>query len=225
MEPGVTVQYFGHACFVVTDSQGTRVAIDPYGEGIGYDVPALAADVCLVTHDHFDHNATEVVDGPPEVVKATGETQVKGLEVLGVPAPHHEPGQDEARGDIVMMRWVMDGITLLHLGDLGAAMTQEQIDALAEPHVLMVPVGGHFTIDASQAIDAILSLQPRVVIPMHYRTDATSPSLPIAPVSDFLSAVPTEWLVSQLETNSITIPRSELEKADAPLKVVVLNYR
>ena len=225
MEPGVTVQYFGHACFLVTDSQGKRVAVDPYGEGIGYDVPPLAADVCLVTHDHFDHNATEVVSGQPDIVKAAGETEAQGVRVRGVPAAHHEPGQDEARGDIVMMRWLLDGVSLAHLGDLGTSLTEEQTEALGDVDVLMVPVGGHFTIGPEKAIGTILSLQPRVVVPMHYKTDATSPSLPIGPVDDFLSAIPTDWLVSRLETNSVTIPKAELEQADAPIKVVVLNYR
>lgn len=225
MGPRVTVQYFGHACFLVTDSEGTRVAIDPYGEGIGYEVPSLEADVCLVTHDHFDHNATDVVGGSPQIVRTAGETEAKGIPILGVPAPHHEPGQDEARGDIVMMRWVLDGISLAHLGDLGTSMTQEQIDKLGDVEVLMVPVGGHFTIDAAKAVETVLNLQPRVVIPMHYKTDATSDRLPIATVDEFLSAIPDDWLVSQVDTNSITIPRSEIEKSGAPIKVVVLNYR
>jgi L-ascorbate metabolism protein UlaG (beta-lactamase superfamily) len=224
MEPRVTIQYFGHACFLVSDSQGTRVAIDPYGEGIGYEVPALEADVCLVSHDHFDHNATDVVAGSPEVVASAGEATAKGVSVLGIPAPHHEPGQDEGRGDIVMMRWTLDGISLAHLGDLGASLTQEQVDKLAGVQVLMVPVGGHFTIDAAKAVETVLSLGPRVVIPMHYKTDATSDRLPIAPVDDFLSAAPSDWLVSRLDANSVTIPKSEVEKSDAPIKVIVLNY-
>ena len=166
LEPGVTVQYYGHACFLVRDSEGMAVAIDPFNESVGYTVPSLTADVCLVTHDHGDHSNVATVSapsdgggGPPTVVREPGEAEAAGMAVAGVSAAHHEPGENEARGDIVMFRWEMDGIRLAHLGDLGTDLTQEQMDALGPIDVLMVPVGGYFTIDAGQAINRFNHLQ------------------------------------------------------------------
>jgi L-ascorbate metabolism protein UlaG (beta-lactamase superfamily) len=226
MAPGVTVQYYGQACFVVSDSQGTRVAIDPYGAGVGYKVPALAADICLVTHEHFDHNNTEAVGGAPEIMRTPGKREVKGLSLLGVEASHHPPGQHTERGDVIMYKWVMDGIALLHCGDLGAPLNTDQIAALGKIDILLVPVGGFYTIDAGQAVQVVQDLKPEVVIPMHFRTEASASKMSqIAPVDAFLQTIPSAWVLTKSQVNSVTIPKSELEKPGAPVRVIVLNYR
>jgi L-ascorbate metabolism protein UlaG (beta-lactamase superfamily) len=226
MESGVTIQYYGHACFVVTDSKGTRVALDPYGEGVGYPRLSLTADICLVSHDHFDHNNTAAVSGSPEIIRTEGPHTAKGISILGVTASHHEPGQHAERGNVVMFRWVMDGIALLHCGDLGTPLNEDQIKAVSPVDILMVPVGGFYTIDASAAVQVVDDLKPRVVIPMHYQTEDSAAKLSqLAKVDAFLQTIPSAWVVARLQTNSVVIPKAELEKKDAPIKVIVMGYR
>ncbi|MBM3497183.1 MAG: MBL fold metallo-hydrolase [Armatimonadetes bacterium] len=225
MEPGVRLRYFGHACFLATDSKGRTVAIDPFDAKVGYAVPQLEAEVCLVTHDHFDHSNTAAVAGSPRVVREAGETDALGIPVVGVSAAHHEPGKNEERGDVVMFRWTMDGLSLVHVGDLGDSLSPDQIEALGPADVLMVPVGGVFTIDANKAVQAAQDLKAKFVIPMHHKTDATKPDLPIAPVADFLQILPGEWLLTQSEVASVTITKAEVDRADAPIRVIVLGYQ
>jgi L-ascorbate metabolism protein UlaG (beta-lactamase superfamily) len=225
MEPGVTIKYFGHACFAVTDSTSTTVAIDPFDAKVGYPVPEIPANVCLVTHEHFDHSNTAAVSGHPEIVRQAGETTVQEIPIVGVTAPHHAAGEHAERGNVTMFRWRMDGINLIHVGDLGSPLTAEQIAALGPADVLMVPVGGFYTIDAPKAVQAAQDLSAKFVIPMHYKTDATKPDLPIAPVDDFLKALPSAWMVTRLDVNTLTITRAELGKTDAPVRVVVMNCK
>jgi len=224
MEPGVMLQYFGHSCFLVTDSKSRTVATDPFDDSVGYEVPHLAAEVCLVSHEHHDHNNVAAITGEPLVVRTAGETDALGIPVVGVTAPHHEPGQNEARGDVVMFRWTIDDISLIHLGDLGDSLSPDQIEALGPADVLLVPIGGFYTIDANKAVQAAQDLKARFVIPMHYKTDATGASLPIAPVADFLKILPGSWMLTESETSSVTITKAEVDKADAPTRVIVLNY-
>jgi L-ascorbate metabolism protein UlaG (beta-lactamase superfamily) len=120
----------------------------------------------------------------------------------------------------------MEGVNLAHLGDLGTELSLEQVEALGEIDVLFVPVGGHYTIDAQQAINTINAISPKLAVPMHFRTEASAEKLDVlAPVDDFLAALPTQWLVSQSDVNSVAIPVSEIEEEDAPLKVFVLGYK
>ena len=226
MEPGVTIQYYGQSSFLLTDSKGTRVAIDPYGEGLGYKVPSLAAEVCLITHEHFDHSNTAAVAGKPEVIRTAGQRSAKGIPILGVTALHHEPGKNVERGEVVIYRWVMDGVAVVHCGDLGAPLNVDQIAALGKVDVLLVPVGGHYTIDAGQSVQVVDDLKPQIVIPMHYRTEASAQRMSVlAPIDTFLQTIPSAWVVARSQENSITIPKSELQKKDAPIRVIVLNYR
>jgi L-ascorbate metabolism protein UlaG (beta-lactamase superfamily) len=167
MGPGVKVRYYGQSCFLVTDSTGKRVATDPYGDGVGYPPLSLAADVCLVSHDHFDHNNTKAVSGSPEVLRTAGAHEARGLPCLGVTALHHEAGEHSERGTVVMFRWVMDGVALLHVGDLATSLDAEQLKALGNVDVLLLPVGGYYTIDAQKALGVARSLKAKVVIPMH----------------------------------------------------------
>jgi len=224
MGPAVTIRYYGHACFLTNDSEGKSVAIDPFGDGVGYEVPEISADVLLITHDHFDHANVDVVSGSPNIYREAAEIDGE-IPFVGVTAAHHEPGENEKRGDVIMWRWELDGIAVAHLGDLGTSLTEKQVTDLGHVDVLMIPVGGHFTIGPEKAIETINAIQPNIVVPMHYKTDATSPDLPIGPVDDFLAAAPSDWLVSESEESTVTIPAAELESDAAPIKVCVLNYK
>lgn len=179
----------GHAEFVIELENGMRLATDPYDASCGYAMQDVAADAVLVSHAHHDHAAVDAVGGWTSVVDTAGtHTLAPGVTVTGVEA-FHDDRQGALRGRTLLFLIEAEGLRVAHLGDLGHLPTAEQVKALSPVDVLMLPVGGHFTIDAAQAREVASLLRARVVLPMHYRTDATA-GWPIAPVEDFTSLYP-----------------------------------
>lgn len=193
----VTVRWLGHACFMITAANGTRILLDPYGGEVGYPVVLQRADVVTVSHEHFDHNNTAMASGKPLLLHglAAGAKQwapvrqtYKGVEIRNV-GVYHDTSQGQQRGLNTIFTLRVNGIHFAHAGDLGHLLTPEQIAAVGPVDVLMVPVGGHFTIDGPQAARLVEQLHPRLVIPMHYKTKATASNLPISDEQPFLKAV------------------------------------
>ena len=168
--------WHGHSCFTLESSQGTLV-FDPYGDGSVPGLPALdlEADQVLCSHGHRDHNAREAV-------RLTGNTPALTVERLET---FHDPEQGALRGPNTIHIVTADGLRLAHLGDLGCMPEQAQLDRLKNLDVLLVPVGGYYTIDAAQAARLADLLKPRIVVPMHYRGEDFGYDV-IAPVNDFL---------------------------------------
>jgi len=185
------IKWHGHACFEV---QGERtVLIDPHdGKSLGIRAPNSRPDIVLISHDHFDHNCTRVLKGDFVVVREEGDREVKGLQVLGVEAAHDESGGSK-RGKVIMFRFLMNGISFLHCGDLGQSLGAEQLAALGRIDVLFVPVGGVFTLDGRQAMRLVQDLAPRVAIPMHYRYGGLA--LSIQNADAFLEGLPADRLL------------------------------
>ncbi len=169
----VRVSWLGHAMFLLEDGAGNRLVTDPYGEGVGYDLPSIEAGIVLVSHDHFDHGNVGLVRGNPVVVREAGEHEIKGLRITGFSTFHDASGGGE-RGGNVVFRWEMQGLTFVHLGDLGHALDSALVSALKGADVLFVPVGGTFTIDDAQAAALVEELAPRLAVPMHYRNSGCS---------------------------------------------------
>lgn len=178
------MEWLGHAMFLLEDGAGHRVVTDPFGEGVGYDLPDVEADIVLVSHDHFDHANVEIVKGDPQVVRTPGPHEVGGLSFTGFETYHDASGGSE-RGDNIIYRWNMQGLTLVHLGDLGHPLEGKMVEDLARPDILFVPVGGTFTIDDSQAEKVVRDLEPRIAIPMHFSNDACG--FPIKTEEPFVS--------------------------------------
>jgi len=177
------IRWLGHACFLI-DSDGVRILTDPFDESVPYTFLETPVDIVTVSHGHFDHNAVHRVPGDHSIIEATGTFDVHGVRMRGI-ASFHDDREGKERGGNIMFTFVVEGITIGHLGDLGAPLTAAQRAALADAEILLIPVGGRFTIDAAQAAELIDSLpRVRVVIPMHYRTDVI-PDWPIAPVEEF----------------------------------------
>ncbi len=201
------IQWLGHACFRIESATGTTVLTDPYDESVPYKAPEGPADVVLVTHDHFDHNAVGRVQGSPAVVRGTAEKTVHGITFRGIPAYHDTEG-GRKRGRDVIFRFTLDDIVIAHFGDLGHTLTDEQRRPLHEVELAFLPVGGHFTIGAKEAVDVAKMLPNlKVLIPMHYRTEAI-PDWPIRPVDEFLAACP--FPANQLEKSEVELSRAEL---------------
>ena len=185
----------GHAKFLIELENGMRIVTDPYDNTCGYPVTPVPADVVLVSHGHHDHSAVETIPGKPRVIDAAGAYDLgDGVTVTAIEAFHDE-AQGEKRGKTLLFRLHAEGLTALHLGDLGHVLTPAQCMQLAPADVLMLPVGGFFTIDAQAARAVAAQLRARVILPMHYKTRVNA-DWPIAPVEDFTSlySTPAETL-------------------------------
>lgn len=179
------ITFIGHSCFKIKGKNAT-VVIDPYNpEKTGYKLPKLEADILLCSHQHGDHNFAEGVTGQHLTVTTPGEYEVKDVYVEGIPTFHDDKRGSE-RGENIMFQISMDGLNLLHMGDLGHELSQETLEKLVEIDVLMIPVGGTYTIDAQTAVKVISSVEPGLVIPMHYQTDGLKLSEKLAPLKKFL---------------------------------------
>jgi len=207
------IRWLGHACFLIETSEGTRVLTDPFNKQVGYPVPAgVKADVVTVSHEHFDHNAVEVVRGTPKVIRQPGKHIIKGITIKGISSYHDNAGGKQ-RGENNIFVMEIDGIKVCHLGDLGHLLNHEQLNAIGQVNVLLIPVGGHFTIDASEAYEQTCKINPHLVIPMHYKTKYIT--FPIGPVDKFTKHFSDVKHAASLEINKNTLPE--------PMQAAVLD--
>lgn len=211
----VRVSWLGHAMFLLEDGAGHRVVTDPYGEGVGYTLPQVEADIVLVSHDHFDHANVGAVKGDPQVVSDPSPRNVDGVEIEGFATYHDESGGKE-RGPNIVFRWRMQGLTFVHLGDIGHMLSEEQQKELRGADVLFVPVGGTFTVDDAGAAELVTALAPRIAIPMHFRNEACS--FPILNEEPFLARF---QHVERVGKSPAYISADDLPE---PTLVLVLDY-
>jgi L-ascorbate metabolism protein UlaG (beta-lactamase superfamily) len=180
------ITYIGHACFKVR-GDNVSLIIDPYkGDKVGYKLPKLACDVLLASHKHDDHYNIEEVSDYKLLIDGPGEYEISGTFIQGVPT-FHDAEDGAKRGKNTMYLIEIDGFKLLHLGDLGHELSKETLQDISDIDVLMIPVGGIYTIGPEKAAKVISSIEPGIVIPMHYQTkDLTGLSEKIAPVEKFM---------------------------------------
>lgn len=167
------ITYHGHSCFKLKGKRGS-VITDPFDPYVGFSASGLTADIVTVSHQHKDHNATGRVKGTeahskPFIIDCPGEYEVGGISVFGDRMYHDNAGGVE-RGENTVFTILLDELRVCHLGDLGHALTEEQIEKIGLVDILFVPVGGIFTINPEQAIEMIRVIEPSLVIPMHYLT-------------------------------------------------------
>jgi L-ascorbate metabolism protein UlaG (beta-lactamase superfamily) len=217
------ITYLGHATFLI-NADGTKVLIDPYDEKVGYPVPSVEADAVLVSHEHADHTNVAMATGKPQVVRglADGNWRTIAKQPLGkitlssVPT-YHDDTQGSQRGRNTIFILEAEGLRIVHLADLGHLLDQSQAASIGQPDVLMIPVGGYYTIDAAQAKQVLDQLQPKVVIPMHYKTEKSA-ALPIGPVDNFVGVIGQTKNVG----HTVTVDRGKLPKAR---EVWVMNWK
>jgi len=172
----MTIQWLGHSCFKLTSkirgNSEVIVVTDPYENSVGLRFPKTSADVVTTSHDHFDHNNFAPIKGnideQPFVIKDAGEYETKGVFVRSIPS-WHDKKQGAERGANLIFVINVEGVRVCHLGDLGHALTEEQIETIGDIDILLVPVGGKYTIDAKEAIEVVKQIEPRIVVPMHYK--------------------------------------------------------
>ncbi len=212
----------GQACFQISVSNGkdhsAEVVIDPFDEKIGLKVPNFSADILLVTHNHPDHNNTGAIKGSPFLIQNPGEYEVKGVFVQGIDSFHDE-SEGKERGKNTIYTIEAEDMRFCHLGDFGQKqLTDEQLDKIGRVDILMIPVGGTFTIDSSEAAKVIGQIEPKIVVPMHYGLPKLKYELD--GVEKFLKAMGKNSVVP---VDKLTIKSSALPKEGAMEIVVMTN--
>ena len=201
------VRWHGHSCFEFGDSQLTLV-VDPHdGRSIGIRPPAVSADIVLMTHNHYDHNAVRAVRGRhDDILSREGIFTVKGLEVEGLHSWHDAVGGTE-RGPNTMYLFTMDDISVCHCGDLGSIPDEDVLTRIRNVDMLFVPVGETFTMPLPEVKRFLEIVNPNVIVPMHYRVGGLS--IPISPLDDFLDMIP-ENAVDYIG-NEIDVSRDDID--------------
>ncbi len=211
------IKYIGHSCFLVTTGSGTRIITDPYEPGcydgaVKYRPVGQEADIVLVSHGHPDHSHIASVSGGPKVIREAGAATIEDVNILGV-STYHDTSEGSERGSNIIFRFEVDGLALCHLGDIGHTLDDATAHQLKPVDILMMPVGGFFTISSEEADALIDSLRPGLVIPMHFKTEGAD--FPIAPVDDFLTGRKEVLWEGDSEV--------EIEASRLPEGVMVLN--
>ena len=165
------IYWYGQACFKIKGKQATAL-IDPYDPSmLGLKLPKdTSADLVLKTHDHADHSNTDVAGESAVKIAGPGEYEVKGVAVTGV-MTYHDKQKGVERGKNTVYNLEIEGVNIVHLGDLGQILEEDQLEEIGSVDVLMIPVGGVYTIDAKDAARVVAQLDPKIVIPMHYKLD------------------------------------------------------
>jgi L-ascorbate metabolism protein UlaG (beta-lactamase superfamily) len=206
--------WLGHSCFLIKGKERTIIT-DPCHPDLGYDLGRPRADIATVSHSHPGHSYVEAVDGEPRRIISPGEYEIGGAFITGV-ASFHDDTKGESRGRNTIYVIEVDGVTFCHLGDLGHPLGPHLIEELGAIHVLFVPVGEVNTISVDVAEETVRQLEPAIVVPMHYKTEALTVEL--SPVEKFLE----KMRVRDLEARpKLSVTPSSLP---AGTQVVLLSY-
>lgn len=197
------LMHAGHAKFVIELEDGTRIVTDPFDASCGYPIGELQADVALVSHQHYDHNAVDTLRGEPRVIDREGVYTLSPSTRVTAVKGFHDDQHGAQRGETLLFLLEAEGLRVVHLGDLGCDLTEEQISVLKKPDILMIPVGGHFTIDAAKAHEIAKKLGARMILPMHYKTRYNE-GWPITGPEDFLKYYQAEEVCRDLRILRVT---------------------
>jgi len=163
------IYYLGHSSFQIVGKNAT-VVTDPFDEKmVGLKYPKINADIVTVSHQHGDHNNVDLIENPDRVISGPGEYEIKKVSIFGIPS-YHDDKKGAERGKNTIYVIETDNVRIVHLGDLGHKLSEADVDSMGEVDVLMVPIGGDYTIGPKDAADTVRSIEPKVVLPMHYQT-------------------------------------------------------
>ncbi len=187
------IRWLGHSCFEIKTT--FNVLTDPYDDSVSYNFDPVPIQIITESHQHHDHNAHDRVLGDPAIVKTAGEHAFDDLMIKGYKS-YHDKDMGKKRGENIIFQIISEGITITHLGDLGHLLNPDTVQKLSDTDLLMIPVGGTYTIDANEAIKVIELIKPKVVVPMHYKNEKCD--FPIDPLSKFTDAF--GWKTKEVET-------------------------
>ena len=211
----IDIKWLGHSCFSIKGKKATLIT-DPYEEGIGYSLGAPRADIVTSSHAHPGHGFTSGVAGARKIVHGPGEYEISGVLITGI-STFHDAEQGAERGKNTVYLIEMDEVVLCHLGDLGHPLSTAQVEEIGGIDVLMVPVGGVSTIDAAAAAETVRQLEPKIVIPMHFKTEALR--FELEPVDRFLKEMGVKADISPQP--KLTVTHSALPEET---QLVLLSY-
>lgn len=181
------ITYFGHSSFRLKGKDAS-VVTDPFDpKMVGLKYSGVEGDIVTISHNHDDHNKAELVKGAVKIIDGPGEYEIKGISILGFPS-FHDKVKGEERGKNVIYVYEIDGLRLCHLGDLGHKLSDELLEEIGDIDILMIPVGGEYTINSSEAAEVVRDIEPSIVLPMHYKMEGTLIAK-LAGVESFLKEV------------------------------------
>jgi len=209
------IVWLGHSCFRIRGKEATIVT-DPFDKTLGYPMRKPTASIVTVSHNHPQHSFVDGVAGSPRVVSRPGEYDIANVFINGI-ATFHDKEKGAQRGKNIIFFIEIDEVKLCHLGDLGHVPTSEQVEQMSGTDILMVPVGGGPTLDAAAAAETIGLLEPKLVIPMHYKTEVVK--MELEPLENFIKVMGLKEVISQ--------PKLSITRSTLPLeiKVMVMDYR
>lgn len=206
------ISYLGHSSFKIV-GKDISIVCDPYDSTkVGLTFPRTEADVVTVSHNHFDHNAINAVRGQFVCFDTPGEYEIKNAEIVGTASAHDEKNGAE-RGQNTIFSYEVDGINICHLGDLGCSLTSAQLEKIDGVDILMIPVGGKYTIDSKIAAKVISEIEPKIVIPMHFKAGKMTE---LDPLEVFLKEIG--------KTPKVT-DRLKIQKKDLPEEMEVVTFK
>jgi len=212
------ITWYGQACFKI-QSGDKALVLDPFEKSVGLAPPSVQADVVFITHEHFDHNNTKAIKGNYFLVNGPGEYEIKGIKARGITS-YHDNEKGAKRGLNTLYLIEMEGIHILHCGDLGQDLLDDkQLEEIGSVDILMIPVGGFFTINAKQAVGIVNQIEPKIVVPMHYKIPKLS-ILELDGVDKFLKEFGKEDVIPE---EKISIKQKDLEGEEEKTKIIVLK--
>ncbi len=220
------IKYFGHACFRIQFESGFSIIIDPFSSN--YPIPQTTADLIISSHEHGDHYNPNFLGKRVEVVVGTKgggadwnlfEKKIGDIKIWNVPT-YHDDAEGKKRGKNSITVIDVEGMRLAHLGDLGIVLTEKEINLIGKVDILLIPVGGYYTLPQEEALKVIRQLNPKIAIPMHYKTEYTQ-GWPIGTLDEFLKLVKDIKIV-RIESSLLKISRDKLPKAT---EIWILEYK
>ncbi len=212
------IKYLGHASFFIK-TKDARVVTDPFHPNIGIKFPKTEADIVTVSHEHEDHSNIKDISGSPLVIDWPGEFEKNKVRIIGYKS-YHDKKQGAERGENILYKIEAEGITILHCGDLGVVPDDKLLDEIGDVDILCVPVGGFYTIDSSEAVELIKTMEPSIIIPMHYNH-------PRLNQETFANLTPVEVFLKKMNVeNGGPLPKLVVKKEDLieeEMKVVVMD--
>lgn len=180
------ITWLGHSSFLIKDSKNRLILTDPFNNQVGYETYKGYADFVTISHSHFDHAYTDEIKGNPKIINTPGNYNFDDLKIIGM-SSYHDKQLGAVRGKNIIFIMEVDGYRICHLGDLGYILSDEEANSLRTIDVLLIPVGGNFTINGVEAKKLCDKINSHIIIPMHYKTPLLT--LPIDGVESFISAI------------------------------------